>query len=147
MSKVSKAIIAGVGKDGRISGKVDAQAYVGTIGYPEVGVFTEEKALQKFYKQLDMEQLVEWATLEGLTWKACPESAPIERMRVCMGIYNKHFPKQDTSSKKESVYKKYTLEQLAQMAVDNGVAVEVTDDNRILRMRLIMALTLGKLSM
>jgi hypothetical protein len=123
-----------------ISGKVDAKAWVEkNNGYPEVGSFIDQKSLQKFYKQLDTAALEDWASVEGLEYKECKDSEPIHRMRVAMAILYKHFPK-DTKSKPESPYKKYTTEQLAQMAVDNGVAIEVTDDDRILRMRLIMAL-------
>jgi hypothetical protein len=91
------------GKVVKISGKVDAQAIVGSKGYPEVGMFADEKSLQKFYKQLSQEQLDEWCVLEGLTYKDC-ENEPIKRMRACMAIMDKHFPKQTGSSKKESPY-------------------------------------------
>ena len=126
-------------KDGKIVGKVDAVAYVEEFGYPEVGVFTEKKDLQKFYKQLDTETLMDWCAVEGLEYNPCEENESIHRMRVAMSILYKHFPKQ-TKAKKQSKYAQYSLEDLVNMAVDNAVAVEETDDNRILRMRLIMNL-------
>ena len=126
-------------KDGKIVGKVDAMAYVAEYGYPEVGVFTDKKDLQKFYKQLDTDMLEDWCEVEGLTYKECPDNDSIHRMRVAMAILYKHFPKQ-TKAKATSKYAMYTLEDLVNMAVDNGVAVEETDDERILRMRLIMNL-------
>lgn len=129
---------------GIISGKVNATEVLKSVGgYPEVGSFADEKSLQKFYKQLDTVQLEDWANLEGLEFKACPEQAPIHRMRVAMAILYKHFPKV-TTPKAESPYKKYTTEALVQMAIDGEVAFEVCEDERILRMRAIMALRANK---
>jgi hypothetical protein len=88
-----------------IKGKVDAQAWVTkNNGYPEVGSFAEQKDLQKFYKQLDMEQLQEWIDAEGLEYKPC-DNEMILRMRMAMAILYKHFPK-ETPAKKDSPYKK-----------------------------------------
>ena len=126
-----------------ITGKVDAQAIIKT-GYPEVGQFADEKSLQKFYKQLDTAQVEEWVTLEGLTFKACPEQPAIHRMRACMAILRSHFPV-EVKAKKESPYKKYSTEDLVQLALDNSVAFEPAEDERILRMRAIMALRANKI--
>ncbi len=127
-----------------INGKVDAQAYIKEHGYPEVGQFADEKSLQKFYKQMETAQVEDWATLEGLTFKACPEQPAIHRMRACMVILRNHFPV-EVKAKKESPYKKYSTEDLVQMALDNSVAFEPADDERILRMRAIMALRANKI--
>lgn len=129
-------------KDNKIGVKVDAIKYVEEHGYPEVGLFAEKKALQKFYKQLEMAQIDEWVALEGLEYKES-DSEPINRMRACMAILYKHFPK-EPSKKKESPYKAYTTEQLIEMAIDNSVEVEPTEDMRIMRMRTIMALREAK---
>ena len=127
-----------------ISGKVDAAAWMKTNGgYPEVGTFVDDKSLKKFYKQLSTEDLEQWCELEGLTFKACPEQPPIHRMRAAMALLYKHFPK-ETAPKKESPYKKYSTEDLVQMAIDNEVAFEMSEDDRILRMRAIMALRANK---
>jgi hypothetical protein len=127
-----------------IKGKVDAIKWVAEHnGYPEVGQFEEQKGLQKFYKQLPTETLEDWAKVEGVEYKACTESAPIHRMRVAMAILQVHFPK-TTAAKKESPYAKYTIEDLVSMAIENDVAVEPTEDMRILRMRTIMALKAAK---
>lgn len=115
------------------------QNYVKEQGYPEVGHFEVKEDLQKFYKYLTDEQLQEWVELEGLEYKSCPESQPINRMRMCMAILYKHFPKAP-SSKKKSKYADYTLEDLVNMAIEKDVPVEPCDDERILRMRTIMAL-------
>jgi coproporphyrinogen III oxidase-like Fe-S oxidoreductase len=131
-------------KSAKITAKVNATDYVAKNGYPEVGQFDEQKALQKFYKQLETEQLEEWAGIEGLEFKACPEQPMIHRMRVAMAILYKHFPKEPSKTKKESKYAKYSLEDLVNLAVENDVAVETTDDDRIMRMRLIMALRVAK---
>jgi len=120
--------------------KIDAPKYVEDNGYPEVGFFTDKKDLQKFYKQLDITALEDWCAVEGLTYTACEDSEPIHRMRVCMAILYLHFPKAPSAGKKKSKYADYTTEALIQMAVDNDVAVEVTDDMRIMRMRTIMNL-------
>lgn len=119
--------------------KVDAVSVIEKDGYPEVGTFATKKDLQKFYKQLDTTVLEDWCNLEGLEFKACDDSEPIHRMRVAMAILYKHFPK-ESSAKAESPYKKFSTEELVSMAIDNSVAVEVTEDMRILRMRTIMAL-------
>lgn len=126
-----------------ISGKVDALAYVAANGYPEVGQVSDEKTLQKFYKQLETSVLEDWASLEGLTFKACPEQPPIHRMRVAMAILYHHFPK-ETAPKKESPYKQYTTEQLVSMALEHEIVFEACEDDRILRMRAIMALRAHK---
>lgn len=120
--------------------KVDAVKFVEDNGYPEVGHFTDKKDLQKFYKQLDTATLEDWCAVEGIEYTPCEDSEPIHRMRVCMAILYLHFPKAETSSKKKSKYADYTTEALIQMAVDNDIAVEVTDDMRIMRMRTIMNL-------
>lgn len=111
-------------------------------GYPEVGTFKEQKDLQKFYKHLSLEQLAEWCDVEGLEFKAT-DSEPILRMRMAMAILYKHFPK-EPAKKKSSKYADYSLEQLVTMATEKDVPVEVCDDERILRMRLIMALRAHK---
>ncbi len=118
--------------------KESVQEFVTTNGYPEVGHFTEQKDLQKFYKHLSDEQLQEWLELEGLEYTPS-DSEPIARMRKCMAILYKHFPKK-AATKKKSKYADFTNEQLVQMAVDNDIAFELCEDERILRMRAIMAL-------
>jgi hypothetical protein len=137
MSKKDKKVVV-------LKGKVDAVKWVTeNNGYPEVGQFDEQKTLQKFYKQLTVEQLEEWAKLEGAEYKSCPEQPAIHRMRVAMAILYKHYPK-ETATKKESKYAKLTLEDLLAMAIENEVAVEPTEDERIMRMRTIMALRQAK---
>ena len=120
------------------------EKFVEENGFPEVGYFTEQfgedgkKSLQKFYKHLSMEQLAEWLDIEGLEYTPT-DSEQINRMRACMSILYKHYPKAP-AKKKESKYAKYSLEDLMEMAMDKDVVFEVTDDERIMRMRAIMAL-------
>jgi hypothetical protein len=130
-----------------IQGKVNATEWIATNGYPTVGGFATQKDLQKFYKQLDTATLEDWASKEGLEYKPCTDSEPIHRMRVCMAILYKMYPKDTTSTKKESPYKKYSLEDLVNLAIENEVAIEETTDERILRMRLIMALRANKVAL
>jgi len=118
--------------------KDTVQQYVEKEGYPEAGQFEDRKDLQKFYKQLTNEQLEEWVELEGLEFNPS-DSEPINRMRMCMTILYSHFPKAP-SKKKQSKYSKYSLEDLLEMAIEHSVAVEMTEDERIMRMRTIMAL-------
>lgn len=125
-----------------ITGKVNAPEFVAKHGYPEVGQFDVEKSMQKFYKQLDTAVLEDWAKLEGVEYKASDNEA-IHRMRVCMALLYKHFPR-PAAPKKESKYASYSLEDLVNMATENDVAVEMSDDDRIMRMRLIMALRANK---
>lgn len=122
--------------------KAYVEKYVAESGYPEVGYTDDKKDLQKFYKHLSDEQLAEWLELEGLEYSPS-DSAPINRMRMAMAILYKHFPKAP-SAKKESKYAKYSLEDLMGMALANDVVFEDTDDERILRMRAIMALRAAK---
>lgn len=112
-------------------------------GYPEVGTFTDQKDLQKFYKHLSDEQLAEWVAVEGLEFKPA-DSQPINRMRMAMAVLYKHFPKQ-ASAKKKSKYSDYSNEQLIQMLLEHDVPCEVTEDERIMRMRAIMALRVHKI--
>jgi len=130
-------------KSNIISGKVDAMEYIKSHnGYPEVGSFADQKSLQKFNKQLSDDTLKDWCAVEGLEYKE-NEHAAINRMRIAMAILYHHFPKQ-VATKQESPYKKYSTEDLVQMAMDNNVAFEVSEDDRILRMRAIMALRANK---
>jgi hypothetical protein len=122
--------------------KAYVEKFMEESGYPEVGHFEEKSDLQKFYKHLSDEQLAGWIELEGLEFNP-NESAPINRMRMCMAILYKNFPK-EPSTKKESKYAKYSLEDLMTMAMENEVLFEDTDDERILRMRAIMALRVAK---
>lgn len=125
--------------------KAFVEAYVQESGYPEVGaeVVAEKSNLQKFYKHLTDAQLQEWIELEGLEYNPS-DSEPINRMRMCMAILYKHFPKAP-SEKKQSKYAKYSLEDLMNLALQNDVVFEDTDDERILRMRAIMALRAAKI--
>jgi len=120
------------------------QEEVVAVQFPEKGAFTEVKELQKYCKGLSDEEIAEWAELEGLEVKDYG-SAPINRMRRIMAIKELHFPSEKKpSTKKESPYKKYSTEELVQMAVDNEALFEPCDDARILRMRAIMALRAKK---
>jgi len=122
--------------------KEAVQAQVAKSGFPEVGTFKEQKDLQRFYKHLEVSQLEEWVELEGLEVKPT-DSEPIYRMRLCMAILYKHFPKAP-AKKKQSKYAQYKLEDLVQLAAEHDVPVEVCEDERILRMRVIMALRASK---
>ncbi|MMZ43569.1 hypothetical protein D1872_51260 [compost metagenome] len=114
------------------------------VQYPEKGTFADVKELQKYIKPLTDEQIAEWVGLEGLEVKDYG-SAPINRMRQIMAIKELHFPSEKKpSAKKESPYKKYSTEQLVEMAIDNNALFEPTEDTRILRMRAIMALRAAK---
>ena len=121
--------------------KAYVEKYVADGEYPEVGEL-ERKDLQKFYKHLTDVQLEDWLELEGLQFTP-NESAPINRMRMCMAILYFHYPKAP-AKKKQSKYAQYSLEDLLTMAIDNDVPVEMTDDERIMRMRTIMALRAAK---
>lgn len=113
------------------------------VEFPEVGGFADEKAMKKFVKKLSDEQLYEWCELEGITWKRCPEHAPIDRMRAAMAIKAKHFPATapQGSKKSKSKYADMKTEELVQLAMDNDVQVpDDKGDMRILRMYTIMAL-------
>ncbi|AID50591.1 hypothetical protein [Bacillus phage CP-51] len=110
------------------------------IEYPEVGHFESIDDIKKFYKRLSMEQIGEWAEIEGLDWKH-NDNPGINRMRACMAISNHHFPKK-TSGKKKAKYGHLSTEDLLAMAIENDVEVREPkgDNENILRMYTIMAL-------
>lgn len=109
--------------------------------YPEKGTVVDTKALKKVYKKLSDEELVEWLSLEGLTYDPCPSSQPINRMRMCMAIRYYFFPEDKPVAKaKESKYKDLTNEMLIELVAEAGLEVKPTDNEKILRMRNIMVL-------
>lgn len=113
------------------------------LEYPEVGHFESEKDMKKYVKGLTNEQLAEWCELEGAEYKS-NDHVSINRMRMAMAIKGLHFPetaKPKGTTKKKSKYGDYTLEDLAEMAIENDVEVrDSKGDPRIERMYLIMAL-------
>lgn len=106
------------------------------VGHPTE--FASQEVLKKYYKKLTTQEVEAWASDLGVTYVAC-DDASIHRMRVCMAILYKFYPRQ-VSVKAKSKYSEYTTEWLVSTAADNNVPVEVCDDMRILRMRTIMAL-------
>lgn len=125
------------------AGKVKEDLANEEVEYPEVGHFKTEKELKRFYKRLSNDQLDEWLELEGITDEVKPtDNGSILRMRKCMAILYKHFPKQSKgSSKKKSPYADYSTEQLLEIALENDVEVRDSKGNeQILRMYTIMAL-------
>ena len=122
--------------------KAYVEKFVAEHGFPEKGFFEDKKDLQKFYKHLSDEQLAEWIEIEGLSYTPA-ESAPINRMRMAMAILHLWHPKAP-AKKKESKYAKYSNEDLMALALDKDVVFEVCDDEKILRMRAIMALRAAK---
>lgn len=128
-------------KKERTINKAFVEKFVEEHGFPEKNEFTQEE-LKKFYKHLTDAQLEEWLELEGLEYTP-NESAPINRMRMAMAILYSRFPRQ-TKAKEKSKYADYTTDELIQMALDKDVEVEPTEDQRILRMRAIMALREAK---
>ena len=82
--------------------KVYVEKYLVDNGYPEVGTFTDKKDLQKFYKHVPTEQLVDWVGVEGI--EVTPtDSEPIYRMRLCMAILYLNFPKAPVLRRKLSM--------------------------------------------
>ena len=128
-----------------MSKKVNAMEVISKGGYPEVGYFKEKKDLQKFYKQLDTAMLEDWCKVEGLEYKPCEDNDSIHRMRVAMAILYKHFPNAPAKAKSKAKYADYTTEALMQLALDNDIAFEPCEDDRILRMRAIMSLRANKI--
>lgn len=108
------------------------------VEFPEKGSITDPKELKRFYKKLSNEQLDEWLALEGLTYTESDHAA-INRMRKCMAILYYFFPK-ETKGKKKSVYAGYSTEDLIAMATEAQVTYKPSENEPIMRMRLIMAL-------
>lgn len=121
--------------------KTFVEKFVADKGYPEVGHFEDREDLKKFYKHCTDEQLDEWLALEGLEEEVKPtDSAQILRMRKCMAILYKHFPKAPSKAKKQSPWKAYSLEELLDKCLEMDAEFEPVDDEKILRMRAVMAL-------
>jgi predicted nucleic acid-binding protein len=121
-----------------------AKKVVPVVKFPEVGTFTDPKALKKHYKGLTDGELCEWIELEGLEFKPNDHES-INRMRMCMAVLYHHFPADAPKPKEKSKYADYTDLALIEMAVEHDVPVLVTDDAKIMRMRVIMALKAHKL--
>lgn len=100
--------------------------------------WADESALKKYYKKLDTSEVIKWVEELGCTFKESTDQS-IHRMRACMAVLYHFFPK-EVKAKKQSKYSEYTLEQLVTLAADRNIPVEVCEDERILRMRTIMAL-------
>lgn len=113
------------------------------LEYPEVGAFGTEAEYKKYAKGLTDEELAEWCELEGATYTP-NNHVSINRMRMSMAIKAIHFPNtapKAGKAKKKSKYGHYTIDQLAELAVDNDIEVrDSKGDARIERMYLIMAL-------
>lgn len=118
---------------------VEEDTVEGDIEFPEVGDYEDPSDLKKFYKKLSVKQLQEWVGIEGLEVKPT-DSQPIYRMRLCMAILYKHFPKAESKPKSKRKYTQ-TTEELVQMAIDHEVDIKDDKGNeQILRMYTIMAL-------
>jgi len=111
--------------------------------YPAVGTVADVKAMKKVIKGMTMEQLTGWVTELKVEYKTC-EDQSILRMRLAMAIKAVHFPETAVKPKEKSKYADYSLEDLVGLASEHSVPVEVTDNERILRMRTIMALRAHK---
>ena len=111
--------------------------------YPVVGS-VDAKALKKVCKAMSDEEIQAWVAHEKLVVKDYGD-ASINRMRQIMAIKGIYFPETIQKPKEKSKYADYTLEQLVSMAVEGNVPVEVSDNERILRMRTIMALRAHKI--
>lgn len=112
------------------------------IEFPEVGDFKDVKAIKKYIKKLEDEQLYAWCELEGATWKH-NDHDNINRMRAAMAIKALHFPETKSSgkAKKKSKYSDYSTEDLVKMALEHDVEVKDSKgDDRIERMYTIIAL-------
>ena len=114
---------------------------VSSVVYPEVGTFKVDKDLKKMYKKLSDDQLDEWLDIEGWTSEYKPTESPqINRMRKCMVILYKHFPKESSAKKKNAGWKQFTIEDLLMIATERAAVYEFSDHEAILRMRVIMAI-------
>lgn len=147
MSNQQQYVVVPNGK----AGQVFVDDYLVTEGYPAVGVFAPnddgKKALKKFYSYVPDEFLDLWVETAQLTYKPC-ENAQIARMRKCMAIMELHYPSAPKAggASGKGKYSDLATEWLVAQAVEHNVPVEVCEDDRILRMRVIMALrAAGKL--
>lgn len=106
--------------------------------YPTVGS-VDIKGLKKICKAMSDEEIQAWVSHAKLSVKDYGDVA-INRMRQIMAIKGIYFPETVAKPKEKSKYADHTLEQLVAMASDGNVPVEITENERILRMRVIMAL-------
>jgi hypothetical protein len=122
-----------------------AKKVVVAVKYPEVGT-VDAKALKKVCKALSDAEIAEWVHLYDLQVKEYGHDS-INRMRRIMAITGLHFPGTVKPAKAKSKYAEYTDLQLIEWAIAESVPVLLTDDTKIMRMRVIMALKAhGKLA-
>lgn len=93
-----------------------------------------------YIKHFTLEALIQMAETAGVkTWEDI-ENEPIRKMRLLMEIKSHYFPNDKTPVKPNSCWKKNTLEELLELAQEHDLTFKASNDAKIQRMWVIMAL-------
>lgn len=93
-----------------------------------------------YIKHFSLEALIQMAETAGVkTWEDI-DNEPIRKMRLLMEIKGHYFPNDKTPVKPNSCWKKNTLEELLELAQEHNLTFKASNDSKIQRMWVIMAL-------
>lgn len=93
-----------------------------------------------YIKHFSLEALIQMAETAGVkTWEDI-DNEPIRKMRLLMEIKGHYFPNDKTPVKPNSCWKKNTLEELLELAQEHDLTFKASNDPKIQRMWVIMAL-------
>lgn len=93
-----------------------------------------------FIKHFSLDALTKLSKDAGLDIWDTMSSEPIRRMRLIMGLKEYYYPNEKTPVKSGSGWRKIELAKLVDLANSRKVEYKNSDDNRILRMHLVVAL-------
>lgn len=93
-----------------------------------------------YIKHFSLEALIQMAETAGVkTWEDI-DNEPIRKMRLLMEIKGHYFPNDKTPVKPNSCWKKNSLEELLELAQEHDLTFKASNDPKIQRMWVIMAL-------
>lgn len=126
--------------------KVDRR-FTRKVGTPEEIQEVQDKVGQmtivefnNFIKHFSVEALVQMAETSGVnTWESI-DNEPIRRMRLLMELKGHYFPNEKTPVKPNSGWRKIELAELIKLAKSKKVEYKTSDDEKIQRMHVVIAL-------
>lgn len=93
-----------------------------------------------FIKHFSVDALVQMAETAGVnTWESI-DNNPIRRMRLLMELKGHYFPNEKTPVKPSSGWRKIELAELVKLAKSHKVEYKTSDDEKIQRMHVVIAL-------
>lgn len=126
--------------------KVDHR-FTRKVGTPEEIQEVQDKVGQmtivefnNFIKHFSVEALIQMAETAGVnTWESI-DNEPIRRMRLLMELKGHYFPNEKTPVKPNSGWRKIELAELIKLAKSKKVEYKTSDDEKIQRMHVVIAL-------